>query len=198
MTPEILILAAGSSSRMRGGDKLLEPIYGTAQLTRIAKVALATGCAVTVALPPDRPARAACLAGLPVHQVVVTNPDDGMAASLVAGLAALPPTAPVLLLLADLPEITAEDLQAALAAWADTPDSILRGMAADGTPGHPVGFPVDLLPELRCLSGDQGAREVVQRHKARLLMIALPDEHATTDLDTPEDWARWRASRGGK
>lgn len=198
MTPEILILAAGSSSRMRGGDKLLEPVDGVAQLRRIAKAALASGCPVTVALPPGRPARSACLAGLGVRQICVAHPESGMAASLVAGLAALPPTAPVLLLLADLPEITAEDLQAALAAWADTPDRILRGMAADGTPGHPVGFPVDLLPELRRLSGDQGAREVVQRHKARLLMVALPNQHAITDLDTPEDWARWRASRGGK
>lgn len=196
MTPEILILAAGSSSRMRGGDKLLELIDGTAQLTRITKAALATGHPVTVALPPDRPARGTCLAGLHLRQVVVPNPESGMAASLVAGLAAVPPHAPVLLLLADLPDITAEDLRTALAAWADQPDRILRGMGADGRPGHPVGFPPDLRADLLALTGDQGAREVVQRHKARLLGVALPDQHATTDLDTPEDWARWRALRG--
>jgi CTP:molybdopterin cytidylyltransferase MocA len=196
MAPEILILAAGSSSRMRGGDKLLEPIDGTAQLTRIAKAALATGCAVTVALPPDRPARAACLQGLSVRQVVVPNPKEGMAASLVAGLAALPAASPVLLLLADLPEITAQDLQSVLSAWAEHPDRILRGMGADGTQGHPVGFPPDLRADLLALTGDQGAREVLGRHKARLLGVSLPDQHATTDLDSPEDWARWRASRG--
>ena len=195
MTPEILILAAGSSSRMRGGDKLLEPIDGTPQLTRIARAALQTGCPVTVALPPDRPARAACLQGLPLRQVIVPAPQDGMAASLIAGLAALPDAAAVLVLPADLPELATEDLQRVLAIWADHPDRIARGTGQDGTPGHPVGFPADLRGDLLAVTGDQGARAVIARHKDRLLPIPLPGQHATIDLDTPEDWARWRASR---
>lgn len=195
MTPEILILAAGSSSRMRGADKLLEPIDGTPQLARIAQAALHTGCPVSVALPPDRPAREACLDGLALNIVFVPNPQDGMAASLVAGLDALPKSAPVLLLLADLPEITAADLSYFLKAWATHPNRIARGTAEEGTPGHPVGFPADLRAELLALYGDQGAREVLQRHKARLLLVPLPGQHATTDLDTPEDWARWRENR---
>lgn len=195
MTPEILILAAGSSSRMRGGDKLLERIDGTAQLTRITKAALATGCPVSVALPPDRPERNACLQGLELRRIIVPNPDAGMAASLIAGLAALPGHAPVLMLLADLPELDANDLQDVLDAWADNPDRIARGMGQNGTPGHPVGFPADLRPELMALSGDLGARDIIARHKDRLLPVPLPDQHATTDLDTPEEWARWRANR---
>ena len=59
MDAHILLLAAGSSSRMRGGDKLLEPVAGRPLLTRIAEAALATGLPVHVALPPDRPASAA-------------------------------------------------------------------------------------------------------------------------------------------
>lgn len=198
MTPEILLLAAGSSSRMRGADKLLEEIDGTPQLARIARAALHTGCPVTVALPPDRPARAACLDGLPLRRAVVPNPQDGMAASLVAGISTLPESAPVLLLLADLPEITAADLSFFLKAWATLPNRIARGTAEDGTPGHPVGFPADLRADLLALQGDQGAREVLQRHKARLHLVALPGQHATTDLDTPEDWARWRENRRAK
>ena len=38
----ILILAAGASSRMRGADKLLQPIDGIPQIARIAKAAIAT------------------------------------------------------------------------------------------------------------------------------------------------------------
>lgn len=195
MTPEILILAAGASSRMRGADKLLETVDGTAQLTRIAIVALATGCPVTVALPPARPARAACLTGLPLRQIIVPNPQDGMAASLIAGINALPARSPVLLLLADLPGLTTDDLQMVLAVWAKAPDRIVRGADQNGAAGHPVGFPADLRAELLALAGDQGARAVIDRHRARLLPVPLPEAHATTDLDTPEDWAAWRASR---
>lgn len=197
MTPEILILAAGSSSRMRGADKLLEPVAGQPLLTRVSKAALATGCPVTVVLPPDRPARQAALTGLALRHVVADRAADGMAESLRAGVAALPEGRPLLILLADLPEITARDLAAFLAHWAGMPDAILRGADSAGTPGHPVGFPPDLRPDLLSLAGDQGAREVIARHKPRLRLIPLPGRHATTDLDTPEDWAAWRAAGNG-
>jgi molybdenum cofactor cytidylyltransferase len=196
MTPEILILAAGSSSRMRGADKLLEPVDGEALLRRIAHAALETGCPVTIALPPDRPARLAALQELNIRPVIVAHPDRGMAESLKAGLAALPAAAPVLVLLADLPEMTGPDLTRFLTIWAKAPEAVLRGASASGQPGHPVGFPAWLRAELMALTGDQGAREVLARHKDRLRLVPLPGDHATTDLDTPEDWANWRAARG--
>lgn len=194
MDAHILILAAGSSSRMRGGDKLMEEVAGQPQIARIARAALATGLGVTVALPPDRPARGQALAGLGVARVAVPDPAQGMAASLVAGLAAVPAGAGVLLLLADLPEITGADLERMLEEWRAEPQAILRGAAADGTAGHPVCFPPDLREELLALKGDEGARSILVRHRARLRLVPLPDRHATTDLDTPEEWAAWRAA----
>jgi CTP:molybdopterin cytidylyltransferase MocA len=196
MNMHILILAAGSASRMRGGDKLLEQVDGQPQLARILQAALQTGLPVIVALPPDRPDRAAAIAGFPAQKITVPDPAQGMAASLTAGLASLPPAAGVMLLLADLPELTAQDLITLRDAWAQEPEAILRGAAADGTPGHPVCFPPDLRDDLMTLKGDEGARAVLVRHRARLRLIPLPDHHATTDLDTPEDWATWRAARG--
>lgn len=195
MTPEILILAAGSSSRMRGGDKLLEIIDGQAQLARVAELALETGCPVTIALPPRNPARRNALRGLPVRMLTVPNPQDGMAESLKAGIASLPAAAPVLLLLADLPDLGSEDLAQFLQIWAQNPDLICRGADQDGAPGHPVGLPAWTREALMQLQGDQGAREVLARHKDRLLLVPLAGHHATTDLDTPEDWAEWRARR---
>ena len=195
MDAHILILAAGASSRMRGGDKLLEQVAGEAQLARIARAALATGLPVHVALPPDRPDRRASLAGLAIRPVTVPDPAEGMAASLKAGLAALPPGAGVMLLLADLPDITAGDLITLRDLWRVEPEAILRGAAEDGTPGHPVCFPPDLRDDLMMLQGDEGARAVLVRHRARLRLVPLPARHATTDLDTPEDWAAWRAAQ---
>ncbi|MEN9409431.1 MAG: hypothetical protein RL216_1405 [Pseudomonadota bacterium] len=194
MQAHILLLAAGSSSRMRGGDKLIEPVAGEPLLTRIARAALATGAPVTVALPPDRPARRAALAGLPVAQITVPDPAQGMSASLGAGLAAIPPASGIMLLLADLPEITAGDLSHLLILWRQEPEAILRGAAEDGTPGHPVCFPPDLRDDLMTLRGDEGARSVLIRHRARVRLVPLPGRHATTDLDTPEDWAAWRSA----
>lgn len=195
--PAILILAAGAAARMRGADKVLLPVDGVALLTRLARAAVATGRPVIVVLPPGAAARAAALAGLDVAAVTAGDAAEGMGASLRAGVAALPAGATaVLVLLADLPEIEAEDLARLLAAHAATPAAILRGTAADGRPGHPVLIPADLFPALARAAGDAGARALLAEHAGRVRGVALPGARAVTDLDTPEDWAAWRARTG--
>ncbi|PTE23594.1 CTP--molybdopterin cytidylyltransferase [Cereibacter changlensis JA139] len=189
--PSILILAAGASSRMRGADKLLEPVEGVPLLRLLAQRALATEVRVLVALPPDRPSRTVALEGLAVERTTVAEAAEGMAAALRVGAAAV--RGPLMVLLGDLPEITTEDLQAMLKAGRETPEAILRATSAEGQPGHPILFPPALLPELMRLTGDTGARALLAGRPLRL--IALPGRHATTDLDTPEDWAVWRAAR---
>ena len=192
----ILILAAGASRRMQGRDKLTEVVGGMPLLRKIALAALATGLPVTVALPPDRPARAEALMGLELGHITVERPDEGMSASLKAGLAALPADAAVLLLLADLPEIDTQDLALMARAQGAHPDLILRACSATGQPGHPVIFPPWARAPLAAISGDEGARAVLRSYADKVRLIPLPDDHAITDLDTPEDWDRWRAQRG--
>lgn len=193
MPPHILILAAGASSRMAPRDKLLEQIDGQPLIARSLRTALATGLPVTLTLPPDRPERWQAVEGIGGKRVTVAQARDGMAESLKAGLAAIPADVPVLLLLADLPELDTTDLLAV--AGADSA-FIQRGATEAGQPGHPVLLPVWLRPELEALTGDQGARALFQRHNDRLRLVPLPANRALTDLDTPEDWARWRALRG--
>ena len=93
-----------------------------------------------------------------------------------------------------MPDLTAADLATLIAAFDQTPDMILRGSAGE-TPGHPVILPVQLIPELLTLTGDQGARSILVRHPNLIRLIALPNQHASTDLDTPEDWVAWRSRR---
>ena len=192
----ILILAAGASTRMRGRDKLLEEVDGQPLLRHVAKVALTSGQTVLVALPPAAVLRRAALSGLPVELLTVNDAASGMAASIRAGVAALPATATALLLmLADMPDIGPDDIHALLSAHDATPDApILRASGAGGEPGHPVLFPARHFPQLRQLTGDTGARALLSDPTAPVHLIPLPGNRAVTDLDTPEDWDRWRAA----
>jgi molybdenum cofactor cytidylyltransferase len=136
----------------------------------------------------------ACLDGLAVVPVFVPDAAEGMGASIRTGVAALPDgCGAVMILPADLPELLASDLRVMLDAWQDRPDAILRAVDQDGKHGHPVIFPADLFPALRGCKGDAGARDVLRAHQGRIVTLPLPGRHATTDLDTPEDWAAWRA-----
>ena len=186
----ILILAAGASSRMRGRDKLLEPVDGMPLLRQRALAALGTGQPVFITLPALDHPRHATIADLGVTTIPVPDAATGMAASLRTGVAALPECRHFMVLLADLPEITSADMRDLITNITDL-HRIWRGTAADGTPGHPIIFHASLRRAFETLTGDSGARTILAAHPPKL--IALPNQHATRDLDTPEDWAAWRA-----
>ena len=188
----ILILAAGHSSRMRGGDKLLEEVEGQPLLQKITSHALDTGAKVYVALQNADGRRADALPQ-EAHVITVPRAREGMGVTIATSIAHLPETVSAAMILpADMPEVSAEDLFAMASAHEAASDQILRAMSGE-TPGHPVIFPKRCFEALKTLSSDQGAREVIKSDSKKLRLVALPTGHAITDLDTPEDWATWRA-----
>ena len=192
----ILIPAAGASTRMRGRDKLLEEVRGQPLLRDRVEAALGTGTSVLVTLPPDRPLRAAALAGLAhprLNVVLVPDAQTGLAASLRRGAqwAMTAQADALMVVLPDLPDLTGDDLRTML--QAHDFKSVLRATSEHGTPGHPVILPARLFDSLAKRSGDQGARDLLRGQS--VTSLALPGTHATTDLDTPEAWAAWRAAQ---
>ncbi|AHD09752.1 nucleotidyltransferase family protein [Phaeobacter gallaeciensis] len=197
----ILILAAGAARRMRGRDKLLEQINGRPLLAQICAAAISTGQEVHVTLPsPDHPRaevlRDHCKDATPVY---VPDAAEGMAASIRAGVGALSRDYDAVMIMpADMPELTAKDLMQVLARIRTSPDQILRATGADGTFGHPVVFPRRYFTALSQLTGDQGARAILKaaQHQGEVICpVPLPASHALTDLDTPEAWAAWRQAQ---
>lgn len=192
----IILLAAGQSSRMGGKDKLLQMVDGLPLLRRSAMIAQAAAPTI-VALPPSPHPRYTALQGLNLRRVEIPDASEGMNASLRGALAEVPASAPaVMVLLADLPEITTDDLKAVLAAVHTHPGNLIwRGATAAGKPGHPVVFDRSLFDHLARLTGDDGAQAVVHAVSDKVHLHRLPGENALLDLDTPEDWAEWRTDR---
>lgn len=180
-----VVLAAGASTRF-GSPKQLVRVNGRPLLHAVVSRAVeVAGHSVSVVLG----AHARKLAGLLNHSgaSVVINRDwqEGMASSLRAALARLPGSVDgVLVLLADQPAITAEDLRRMVGIWRRNPDGIVAAQYSQ-TVGVPAIFPRWCLPELAELRGDHGARAVLQRHRERVTRVALPG--AALDIDTPED-----------
>ena len=189
----IVIPAAGASARMRGADKLLIEIDGVALLRRTVLRALEALPQVLVTLRAGDGARLGLVQDLPVQRLVIDDAATGLSASLRAAAAC--GQGRLMILPADMPDLTPQDLLVLVHASDAAPDALLRACGQDGTPGHPVIFPADLRPAFAALAGDQGARPLVQAHRHRLHTIALPGQHALTDLDTPEAWQAWAQGR---
>lgn len=192
----ILLLAAGAASRMQGGDKLLEEVDGVPLLQRLSSHACAVCDTVLVCLREGQSAREFVLSGLKLQVIVVADAAEGMAHTMRAGIAHLSKDITgVMVVPADMPELTERDLQEMVQAHHAHPHAILRATSQSNQPGHPVTFPARLFDELQTLSGDVGARSVLKRHIAEIIDIPLPYQHALIDLDTPEDWSAWRLSQ---
>lgn len=181
---------------MGGADKLVERVDGRPLIARLAAEALASrACEVLVTLPTGAPGRRAALEGLGARLVEVPDAGEGMGASLRAGMRALDPSAAaVVVMLADMPEVTAAAIDALIAAHA-AGGAICRAESG-GHPGHPVLFDRRHFAALARSAGDRGARDLLRAEAAHVVGVSLPG--ATTDLDTPEDWAAWRAAHPGR
>ncbi|MSO84720.1 MAG: nucleotidyltransferase family protein [Rhodospirillales bacterium] len=205
MTVAALILAAGKSSRMRrsrargahdeGANKLLAPVGGGPMIARIAEAALASRARPVVVVTGFESDRvAAALADLAVK--IVPNPDYGLglSASLKTGLAALKDTgvAGALVLLGDMPHLTAATLDRLIAAFGENGGNAICVPEADGQRGNPLLWPADLFAEMSGLAGDKGARELLAHHSDRIKIVAAPAGEILADVDTPEDLARAR------
>jgi molybdenum cofactor cytidylyltransferase len=191
MSNAILLLAAGSSSRL-GQPKQLLQFQGQTLLRRAAEtaVAAAAGAPVVVVTGALHPELLPELAGLPVQ--VVHNPDwaAGMGASIQTGLAfletLLPAPAGVTVMLCDQPFLTPALLAELHAAHTRTGRPIVASAYAD-TQGVPVYFAAEALPLLRALPAGAGAGQLLRQHAA--LVAAVPFALGAVDVDTPEQYA---------
>jgi molybdenum cofactor cytidylyltransferase len=188
-----VVLAAGLSRRM-GQAKLLMPVGGRAIVRYVVESVLAGGVdSVWVVTGPDVEPIEAALAGLEVQIAVNPAPEEGQASSLRAGIAALPASVDaVLIALGDQPSLAPSIIPALLAARRTSPKLIVAPRYRDGQ-GNPVLFKREIFPELLRLTGDQGARPIIQKEPARVEWVEL-DLPMPPDVDTLDDYEKIRAN----
>jgi molybdenum cofactor cytidylyltransferase len=182
-----VLLAAGRSSRMGGPNKLMADFEGEPLLRRTARKVLASRVGRTVVVLGHQAERAtAALEGLDVR--IVANPDyaTGLSSSLKAGIAALPAEAAgALVVLGDMPGVTVGDLDRLVAAFETAGGLSIVRATFNGKRGNPVILPRSLFAAVDGLSGDTGARHIVESGAAEVVDVEI-GEGAFLDVDTPE------------
>jgi molybdenum cofactor cytidylyltransferase len=186
----IVVLAAGKATRMGegGSHKLLAEFDGTPLVRRVALAAGGAGASSVAVVVGHRQAEIRqALYGLPL--LIVENPayESGMASSLKVGFtsADVDDTDGVLVMMADMPAISAEHLDRLIVAFRDADALSIVRSVANGQPGNPVILPGTLKDAIRRLEGDKGARGIIETCGLPIIDVEFGDV-ARLDLDTPE------------
>jgi molybdenum cofactor cytidylyltransferase len=183
-----IVLAAGFARRM-GRQKLLLDLRGKPVVRWSVEAILPHAGDVVVVTGQDDAAVRAALEGLPVRFALNPRPQAGQGSSIAVGMAALKPwTAAVLIALGDQPRLPEGVIPALVQAREETGRAIAVPVYR-GIQGTPVLFAGEVFGELAALSGDTGARAVVQARPERVARVEV-DAPMPLDVDTPEDYAR--------
>ena len=203
-----VVLAAGNARRFGGAQKLLaevpDGLPGDRSLVRRAVIELKRGgldrLIVVIGRDGDRVREN--LSGLELE--IVSNPayEEGMSSSLATGVRAAlrrwPDPEGILIALGDQPLIDERIVPRLLAAFTLGSGARIVAPRYRGVRGNPVLFSGEIASELLAVSGDRGAREVVERDASRVHQIDF-DFDPPLDVDTPADLARLavRLARSG-
>ncbi len=208
----VVILAAGCSSRL-GQAKQLVRIDSKSLLRRQCELALKTSNHVYCVLGYDQMKMTAEIATLPITVIINQNWQQGMASSISAGIKALPISiSAALIILVDQWQLTLTDLNKLIDVYWDNSSSIIQSefieLSQDTVAnsnrivnegrrigGPPIIFPTRFFTNLVGLTGDHGARNIVQQFKSST--IKVPIANANADLDTPEQLKEMQSIMNG-
>lgn len=187
-----IVLAAGGSARMGRANKLLCKVDGTPLVRRVVDMLSDSDLAeVVVVTGHDAPAIGAAVAGGRAGVRLVHNhrSSDGMGTSLASGVTSLAQNMDgVLICLGDMPHVRSDTIARIVAAFRHSGDSGICVPVHQGRRGHPVLFGRRFFRHLGELSGDTGARSLMEAFGAHVVEVSVHDDGVFKDYDTPEDF----------
>lgn len=184
----LLILAAGSSSRMKTSKQLLL-IDGEPLLRRTVREAIDSALGnVVVVLGSNVRAHQEVLNGLPVAVKVNEHWQNGMGSSLKAGVRHIQNQYPlvngIIVMVCDQPFLTANHLNNLVEAHRVSGKPIVASSYV-GTSGVPCFFDADFIPDMLELGDEEGAKKLIKEYSKDVVFVNFPK--GEVDLDTPED-----------
>ncbi len=183
-----LLLAAGSSRRMGKENKLLTDVDGTAMVTRVAKqitASQAEGLMVVTGHEKDQVE----LALKNYATGFAHNPDfaDGLSTSLKTGLRALPDNIDgAIVCLGDMPLVKAEHIDQLIRAFDPVEGRSICVPVHGRKRGNPVVWSKRFITEILSVTGDIGARHLLEEHADQVIEVAIEQDGVLFDIDTPD------------
>lgn len=195
--PVGILLAAGRGKRFDASgrlSKLLQVLPDGRMVAVAAAQSLMPSCSRVLAVVPDDEsantgALKSALQAAGCLLLPCAEAKHGMGHSIAAGVVATAGAPGWLVMLGDLPLVQSASCQQV--AEALLAGAMIAVPSYQGQRGHPVGFAANCGDDLSRLTGDSGARQLMQRYP--VTVIALDDGGVLQDIDTTEDMLAMRA-----
>jgi len=187
-----LVLAAGLSSRIAPANKLLAVLPGgqTMIAATVDRVLASKASPVIVVVGHQEQHIRAALTGKNVSFVQAPDYAQGMAASLRAGVAAISDgVGAVLICLGDMPLVEVSSLDRIMAAYDPAEGREIILPVFNGQRGNPVLWGQRFFNDLRNLSGDSGARQIMHKYMEYVSEVTVASDAVLRDFDTLEAFA---------
>ena len=187
---EILLLTAGKSSRM-GQPKALLSIKGQSlisyQIDRLKEL----GLPITVVLGAYADAISNAATSKEVRLVLNKDFEKGMGSSIAFGTTSIQNTNPeidaILVCAIDQPLIPLDHFKNLLSTASKTNFSIIQSLSEVGWRGIPTLFKSNHFKALSKLTGDEGAKSIIQNHRSTVKAVKAPSD-SLIDIDTYEQY----------
>ena len=185
----VIILAAGSSSRLGEPKQLLEH-DGKSLLQKAIDAAInAHTNPVIVVLGANADQISKEINKSKIQVIINSEWEEGMASSVRVGLNEVlfssPSTEVVILMVCDQPYISPDLIKDLIDTYKQTGNPIVTCNYGEAI-GPPALFHRSLFNELMELNGDVGARKIIQRHSDKVATVLFTK--GKIDIDTKEDY----------
>ena len=187
----IIILAAGSSSRMGQpkqlleleGQNLLQRTIQTSQKVKNTEIVLVLGANKDKILSE--------ISNINISIAFNEEWETGMASSIRKGLQKIleinSSLKAVIILLCDQPFLSSDLINQLIETHIEYPHKMIASEYNQSL-GVPVLFPKNYFSELLTLQGQAGAKKIIQKNQKEV--IAVPFPKGNIDIDTPEDYEK--------
>jgi molybdenum cofactor cytidylyltransferase len=184
-----VVLAAGRSRRMAPYNKLLvADRTGKTMIARVIDNVLSSKARPVLVVTGHMATEVEqVLGGRPVRLVHAADYVDGLAASLKAGIAAVPPeAAAALVCLGDMPLVTGRMIDRLLEAYDADEGRLIVLPTFRGKQGNPMLWDRRFFVEILQLTGDSGARAMLSRHMEHVAEVEMGEDAVLRDFDTTD------------
>ena len=192
MKVSAIILAAGHSSRMENGNKLLLPINEIPMISHVCNTVLTAGLdpvVVVTGFESDLVTQAIPTA---INDIIYNSHwQSGMASSIYEGLSALPQNVDGnMIVLGDMPMISKDTLTLLIDEFIMLNGQHIIYPIYEERQANPVIFPKKYFQEILSSTGDRGCKKVLKQYPDDVVGVSIGSPEVVFDCDSEDNYFR--------